>query len=373
MDAVANAMIVKDGTCHALYAYDVGLAIDLNECDRRITSMKQRTRVKHKRRAPASYFEYESPPLRILKETGVEVVGSVSTQGTVELVIHDFGAVTVIYAFPMSGPLSNWVEFSVQLCGNDTLRLASRREVEALLDDIREAVTRPRVADIVEDYMIYEIRALAAPLAPPEIHTDFAVPLAQMLRSESSPLSDEEVQDALACRLSFGPDDLAIVDWNASIVFDRDADDVRTVLELGNAELLEMRFLDEQLDRALEQSYEAMVVRQPASRWSQATRLKADLKRIARLQVDSAILFERINNALKLFGDQYLARVYQLASQRFHLNDWDSSILRKLQTLDSIYQKLNDQTATRRMEVLEWIIILLIAISIVLPFITPGH
>ncbi len=40
------------------------------------------------------------------------------------------------------------------------------------------------------------------------------------------------------------------------------------------------------------------------------------------------------------------------------------SIGRKLQTIDSIYSRLADRAATRRLEMLEWIIIVLFAISI---------
>ena len=101
--------------------------------------------------------------------------------------------------------------------------------------------------------------------------------------------------------------------------------------------------------------------------------VSANRHRVARMQVESAILFEGVNNALKLLGDQYLSRVYRLVSQRFHLAEWDAGILRKLQTLESIYEKMSDQAATRRMEVLEWIIIILIAISIILPFLPGGY
>ena len=94
------------------------------------------------------------------------------------------------------------------------------------------------------------------------------------------------------------------------------------------------------------------------------------MRRIASLQMDAALLFESINNALKLMGDQYLARVYRLAAKRFHLEDWDQSIQRKVSTLEGIYRKMADDQSTRRMEVLEWIIIVLIAVSIVLPFVT---
>jgi uncharacterized Rmd1/YagE family protein len=86
--------------------------------------------------------------------------------------------------------------------------------------------------------------------------------------------------------------------------------------------------------------------------------------------VDSAVLFEGVNNVLKLLGDQYLARLYRLVAQRFHLAEWDGSILRKLATLESIYQKISDEISGRRMELLEWIIIILFVISIVLPFIS---
>jgi len=80
--------------------------------------------------------------------------------------------------------------------------------------------------------------------------------------------------------------------------------------------------------------------------------------------VDNAILFEGVNNTLKLLGDQYLARVYRLANKRFHLDEWDTSIIRKLQTLESIYEKISNQATNRRMEVLEWAIVILIAFSI---------
>lgn len=80
-----------------------------------------------------------------------------------------------------------------------------------------------------------------------------------------------------------------------------------------------------------------------------------------------------MTNALKLVGEQYLARVYSLASKRFHLASWDASISRKLATLDGIYGKFTNRAATRRMEVLEWIIIALILLETLLSLGTPLH
>ena len=61
-----------------------------------------------------------------------------------------------------------------------------------------------------------------------------------------------------------------------------------------------------------------------------------------------------------------------MVNRRFHLDDWDTSVLRKLETLESIYEKISDQASNRRMEILEWVIILLIEFSIALEFI-PKH
>jgi hypothetical protein len=129
-----------------------------------------------------------------------------------------------------------------------------------------------------------------------------------------------------------------------------------------------MRYLDQQLDDALDRSYATSATEQSQGLRRFFGGQRKELRYVARLQADSAILFEGVNNALKLLGDQYLARVYRLVSARFHLSEWDASILRKIQTLESIYQKMSDEAANRRMELLEWIIIILIALEIVLSF-----
>ena len=69
---------------------------------------------------------------------------------------------------------------------------------------------------------------------------------------------------------------------------------------------------------------------------------------------------------LKLVGDQYLARLYGLLARRFHLPEWEQSIQRNLDVLESSYQVLSDQATTFRGEFLEWTVIVLIFAEIVL-------
>ncbi len=366
----APPLQVERGTCYVHLAYDVGLAIDLDAVERRVTADLQRESIRHKRRAPY-YFEYQPPPLRITQSVPPIRIGDHATEPSVDAVVYHFGAVSVQYSIPIRGPLADLRPLSDELYHSRPLLDASRELVETLVRSIRPAIAKAGLSSLVEDYAIYQIEALTPALAPSAVIQEHALLLAQILRAESAPLSSQEVDDALACQISFGPDDRTLIDWNAALLFDRDADDVRAVLEFANVELLEMRFLDDRLDQALDHAYEATA--RHSRRWSALfTGSKAaDLGRIAGLQTDSALLYEGVNNALKLLGDQYLARVHRLVSQRFHLNDWDQSILRKLQTIESIYEKISDRHANRRLELLEWIIILLIAIEILMPFI-PG-
>lgn len=361
---------VAAGVCHALLAFDIGLSVDLNDAERRLTALTQRETIAHRRRAP-QYFEFKPAPLRITAAADPISLGRYATHSTLDLVLYDFGAASVAFAIPIAGPLSDLLALANDLSDNPRLLAAARGFVEQTLRAIAPAVSKPCIAPFVEDYAIYQIERLEPAVDPARLIAEHGGILSQILRAESEPLSRPEVDEALSCRMSFRPDDMSILDWNAALLFDRDATDIRAVLEYSNVELLEMRYLDDQLDRALDEASAAFAKQS----WRRLTSRAADLRKVAELQMDAAMLFEGVNNALKLLSDQYLARLYRLASQRLHLADWDASILRKLSTLESIYAKIADQQSARRMELLEWIIIILIAVSIGLPFIPglPGH
>jgi hypothetical protein len=360
---------IEKGRCLALFAYDVALSIDLDKCDSRITALKQRAQLKQSRRAPR-YIEYTPAPLRVSTTAAPVEVAKFHTTSNVDLVIFDFGSVSVTYTIPLKCDLDDLVRLSDALYDNAALLGDSRRQVETLLAGLQDAVSQRHSEMRAETYSIFQIEEVAPHRPTDELYANHRHVIAQILRAETSTLSAQEVDDATSARVSFGADDLALIDWNGAVLFDRDANDVIAVLEFANVELLEMCWLDQQLDRALDEAYEALNRRSWRRNWLPG-KSGADLRRVARLQVDSALLFEGVNNTLKLVGDQYLARAYRLISARLHLDEWDTGILRKLTSLESIYQKMSDVAATWRLELLEWIIIILIAVSIVIPFI-PG-
>jgi hypothetical protein len=358
--------MIKAGACHALFAYDIGLAINLEAAAQRITEATEPETIRHKRRVPSA-MEFRPTPLRVIQSGDTLSIAGFSTSGRVECVVYDFGAVSVAYSIPLAGPLDSLLALSDALYENAPLLQDSRTRVERLLRSLGAAVDKPHIADFVEDFAVYQIEEIDGSPGALEVISANRPTLARILRAEPGPLSTEEIDDALSCRLSFQPGEQVIIDWNSAILFQREAEDVRAVLEYANVELLELRRLDDQLDTVLDRSYQALNRRLGTPRLGLTP--GRELRHIAELQMDSALLFEGVNNALKLIGDQYLARLYRLAAQRMHLPDWDASILRKLQTAESIYQKLADQQSSRRMETLEWIIIILIAFEVVMSFV----
>lgn len=355
-------MSVIRGSCSLWFGFDIGRSIDLDHSARLIGDSRRVGRFELAHHAP-KWFRFEPSPLRVTQSCPALSLGGFELSGTVVLTLFEFGAISLAYEMAVEGELSDWIELSCELAETEELEREARARVEALMHEIQAAITRPWIADVVEDYIVFRWPESARAASTERLTADSDLDLARLLRAERGALSTQEIADALATRLSFQPNDLLLVDWNAALLIDDDADDVLRVLEFANVQLLELRFLDAELDVALDRAYE-LLSRDSWSKRLAIFGLHRDLERVATLQVDGAILFERVGNTLKLVGDQYLARVLRLTSRRFRSAEWNAGILRKLETLDDIYEKVHDHATARRAEFLEWIIILLIAFEV---------
>jgi hypothetical protein len=90
------------------------------------------------------------------------------------------------------------------------------------------------------------------------------------------------------------------------------------------------------------------------------------LRKLSEIKMDVSLVRERINNALKVAGDAYLARVYEEARRKAGTERWEGTIRDQLKTLEDIYTVLNNRATAARAETLEVIIIVLIALEIVM-------
>ena len=77
---------------------------------------------------------------------------------------------------------------------------------------------------------------------------------------------------------------------------------------------------------------------------------------------------DKTENALKIAGDVYTARLFTLVAARLGLDDWKGSVREKLKTLDDIYRFAVEQTAMARGELMELTIVLILVLELVLFF-----
>src|SRR2546422_7975064 len=193
--------IIAQGTCYVLFAYDVAHAFDLAAAERQLASATQRQTVKQKRRAPA-FFEYDPAPLRVTEPEESLAVGGHVTADYVEFVLYDFGAMSVSYAIPLKGPLTELPRLSTILYGNEQLQTDSRRRVQQLVDAMGDSAIPSRLAEFVEDNVVLQIEAFSEPLEASMLWTEHAQTVAPVLRADPRPLPPQDVSAALRSRLS---------------------------------------------------------------------------------------------------------------------------------------------------------------------------
>ncbi len=347
------------GQCHVMFAFDAGLGIDLTRAQQLLASGEREGLTAGGRNVGGA--DFHPRPVRVLRSVPSVELGDWRTSPICMVTLYDFGAISVSMTVPLERGIAECMPLARSLINNQTLKTVARAVAEEVIARAADAIARPRLSEQAEDYVVYALPSASTASVDRTL-------VARLLRAEQGPLSDEETADAFAHTVRYSPNDLAVIDWNAALLLDDDAAASIAVLEFANTELLEMRKLDDELDAALLEAYE-LSTRNLRRRRPFAPRVPADISRLAELQIDAATLFEAVNNALKLFGDQYLARLHSAATRRFHTDDYERSVLRKIDTLESIYSKVRDSQAQIRMEILEWIIILLIAFEVVMSFV----
>jgi hypothetical protein len=351
------------GVCHAYFAVDLGFSIDLPRAEKAIAAESLRQTFKRPRLAPEA-AQLRRHSLRLAQSGFPIEVGKWKTDGAVEVVVWEFAAATIDYRIPFDAEFGELVALADHLWDNPTLVADARARAKTLLTNLGDAVEKPIIGGRVEDYVAFELRLPPGARAE-ELWTSEASITARILRAEPGQLGEQEIGEAVSMRTAYLPEECVLVDWFAAILAGDDMEDERVVLELSIAELLELRHLDEQLDAGIERAYS--ILNQPRGFWSGLRAPASSLDEVAQAQADAAVLFEGVDNALKLLGDQYLARLYHVVSARFHLPDWDAAIQRKLGVLDSIHEKLSSRASTKRFELLEMIVIVLILFEILEP------
>jgi hypothetical protein len=351
--------------------YDVGYEIHLDRAlDLMATSAPERIRPV---RGEGQALQIPNPPITVL--LGQESVVVAGRPETVEVSarIFDFGVVSlrVRVSAPLDCVWSDYVAFGQAVESHSEIETIVSQHLRLLTERIGPAVERPKIAEMREDYAVFRVsRIVDASGAPVGAEALASLDVVPLLLNETRTLSNEARRELLPHRFSYYADDLAILTWeNALVVEPALAEgvdtDVQFILEFANAQLLELRYYDAQLDGELPKMYDRIAAMRRGRTFGRS-RFGPLLAELQATVADSTELVERVDNALKVTDDVYLARVYSAALELFRGRAWRSGIDRKLGIIRETYAMLNDEAQATRGEWLEIAIVLLIVVEIVL-------
>jgi hypothetical protein len=357
-------MQIRGGTLTAIYLFDVAEQIDVAAV-RRLIGGGAMSRLPSKSTSPA-YLRYNIPPVVL----DGDALGLESIEGfRARLKVFDYGVVSLALSRPFAGSWAALVAESQQYIENAALETHAERLVRTVVGRCTDAVTRGRDEYLAEDYLVVAVHQLEAPLTAQELLASHGADIAQLLRGEAQQLSPQEQEEVLRNRLSYLTDDLVVPTWNAAFVYDTEAGAAAALelFEFANSQLLEYRYYDARLESELTRIYPAL---QRNTWWSNLFgrgTLRA-ANELHSLFIDVNEITDRTENALKIVGDIYAARVFGLVGARLALARWKQSIDDKLKTLDDIYRFAVEQVSISRGQFLELAIVLILVLELVLFF-----
>jgi hypothetical protein len=258
------------------------------------------------------------------------------------------------------------VKFHLRGFAPDVLLIEARTDVDDIFHrdvfDLEEKIYRDAYA-VLEEYggsrevsEEYSVFAVSEYEGPPEQFLTHAPIIASLLKSERLELDPKEVEHTLQAQIKYAMNDLAILDWDGAFVFDPQGDfeDDLELLVLANLQLLRHRILDRGLDERLARM--ADLVRLTAGgRPFRHGELSDDLRETIEMRTQSISELQRLERDIKLIGDWYSARLFELAASKFRLDAWRTSIRGKLESVEDIYSIIVENFSVSTKARAEWI------------------
>jgi hypothetical protein len=310
----------------------------------------------------APRIRYIQPPVVVDGEAfGEATIGDFRVRAK----FYDYGVVSLWLSRGCNGPWPDLVAASRELIENDALQAQAEAAALRILDRVNPFLEDRHQAILDEEYVVVGVSAFDPPLSAAGVLERYGSDIAQLLRGERQALSPQERDEVLRHRLSYLADDLVVAAWNAAFIYDSEAalSGTADVLEFANSQLLEFRYHDERLEAALGRIY----ARLQHPRWTDSLIGRRYLRAIRELHslfIDVNELTDRTENALKLVGDVYAARVYGIVAARLGIERWKRNVEEKLKTLDDIYRFAVEQARVSQGNILELVIVLILVFEL---------
>ncbi|MBU0470209.1 MAG: hypothetical protein KKA62_00640 [Nanoarchaeota archaeon] len=356
---------ITDGSLYLYFCYDFSEEIELDKIRTVLGKKTEKFKLYTKSLNP-SYMQYSVPPL--FADFGNLKLQFFDKKADAHLLVkfYNFGVVTLRFKVNFEGNLDKLLKLSYSTEKANIFNKEAVELVKQIKEEIKYALVNPeKKLDQVETYTIFAVRNFDQDISGVQLQEKYWKTIAKIVKQEKDFISESELKSTFDNTLSYYEHDLLVVDWGGAFVYDKSKDyEVLDVLEFALIQSLELRVYDYHLDNVLEKAYDDIGTKKTRF-FLQYKHMLNDLLYI-RLEITEVI--DKVENSLKLVGEPFLAKVYSLASKKFYIDTWKSSVRSKLNTLEKIYESLSDQIQNEIMIVLEVTIVLLFVIDLVVLF-----
>lgn len=359
---VRAADVALQGAVLVLIQFDVSEEIRLDELRRIFGARRAEASFKH---AAPNYVQYQRPPV---VEPIEPLVLDSGERLDAQIRYYDYGVLSVVFELPFSGDWDTLVRLSSRWVWDTDFSSLASKIVKNKLERARPALIKPYENWLHEDYFMFHVREMAAKPTANELLSLYGDKIAQIVRGETASLSEGERQEVLQGKISYYPNDLAVIGWNAAFLYDSNAgaETAIQLLEYANSQLLEFRHYDELLTRELEGVYDFLETG-GTGLWSRWRTARAASK-LHTVLLDVSELTEHADNAIKFLSDMFSARLYKLAASKIGVPDYKDLVQKKLRTAEELYHFMVDQFNQSRAFVLELMVVIILIIELVMLF-----
>jgi hypothetical protein len=346
------------GSVLVLIQFDVCEEINLDALRDIFGARRQEASFKHP--APG-YVRFERAPVvepvePLMLESGERL--------DVQIKYYDYGVLSVVFELPFSGDWDTLVRLASRWVWDTDFTSFAQKIVKQKIERARPALVKLYDSWLHEDYFVFHVRDIAGNPSAAELLSTQGGRIAQIVRGENCPLSDGEQQEIMQSRISYYPNDLAVISWNGAFLYDSaaGAETVIQLLEYANSQLLEFRHYDELLTRELKSVYDFMDKGSGIwARWRTARRAS----RLHTVLLDVDELTERADNAIKFLSDMFSARLYKVAASKIGVTDYKNLVNQKVHTAEELYRFMVDQFHQSRAFVLELMVVIILIIDLI--------
>ena len=357
---------VEKGSIFAYRVFDLGNEINLEKAEALLRSQGDVSTFDL--RTFSRSLMISTPPLALSLKPWQETIQEMSWEVVPLLKIWSFGSISVrlCIEFEQSLNLEKLCDISNYLENNSDFHGVTVERIKEIFNILKPAIEKPGFWDQYEDYLFFHFEK-----ATEEI-TDLKSALcgdgiSSLILGEKYMRFSEQINQSVASTtFQYETNDLLLIHWNGAILFDPQIDhNIIHSIEFALCQLLELRYYDNLLDQQLEQLYHRI----EHSGRTILTNPYRELCRKAALEyIDISEIVDRVGNAIKVVGDFYYATIFRAATERFQIPVWRKIVDHKLSNLAEVSTLFQGEINEKRNQLLEIIIIILIAIEVI-PFV----